>query len=275
MWQIDQQNSKAADEDKLNLKGMMVGNGVTNWTLDCEAAGVEIYHRRAFMSDELYDKMQAEGCDYSYIAFGEMPSDTCLAYYNEMSDSLSNIDPYNIYGHCWNPSEEEPDYFDYEKNEMVKKHPVDSVLVSGKDGPKSIKKRKGVSFREYTKFSSVKKRFPTVLSGENQTVNADNSSSNGDCSWGAPLEEYFNRADVKSALHIPDYIQEFAFCSDINFTMLKKGSQWIWEEMKGKYEMMHYSGDKDSVVGTYGTLGWINALGWDVTDEWKPFKVDG
>ena len=51
--------------------------------------------------------------------------------------------------------------------------------------------------------------------------------------------------------------------------MFEKGSQWIWEDLKGKYRMLKFSGDIDGVVPTTGSIGWINALGRDVLSDWR------
>lgn len=37
--------------------------------------------------------------------------------------------------------------------------------------------------------------------------------------------------------------------------------------------MMHYSGDTDGVVPTYGTKQWINGLGWKVNKPWSQWKA--
>lgn len=39
--------------------------------------------------------------------------------------------------------------------------------------------------------------------------------------------------------------------------------------------MMHYSGDRDGAVPTYGTRGWVKALNWKMLKEWRPWMTDG
>jgi len=77
-------------------------------------------------------------------------------------------------------------------------------------------------------------------------------------------------------LHIPADHQSYIECNDgtLGFTyiMEKKGSQWVWENLKGKYKMMKYSGNIDAVVPTQGTLGWINSMNRTVVNEWRQFN---
>lgn len=87
---------------------------------------------------------------------------------------------------------------------------------------------------------------------------------------------FLNRTDVRAALHIPDHIPEWTGCTGrVDYTMFAKASQWIWEELKGKYRMLKFSGDIDACVPTTGSLGWINALGWDVKEPWRQYQVAG
>lgn len=39
--------------------------------------------------------------------------------------------------------------------------------------------------------------------------------------------------------------------------------------------MLHYSGDTDGAVATLGTQNWIYTLGWDTTEAWRPYFVEG
>lgn len=37
--------------------------------------------------------------------------------------------------------------------------------------------------------------------------------------------------------------------------------------------MLKYSGDTDGAVPTYGTQGWLNDLGWDILEQWRPYYI--
>lgn len=96
------------------------------------------------------------------------------------------------------------------------------------------------------------------------------------CTFGMPIADYFNRVDVRNALHIPTTVQAWELCTDeIEYNVGSTGSQWIYEQLAatGKYRMLHYSGDVDGAVPTLGTYNWIQSLGWDVTTEWYAYSV--
>lgn len=54
------------------------------------------------------------------------------------------------------------------------------------------------------------------------------------------------------------------------------GSQWIWEELHDTgddYRFLKYSGDVDGSVPTLGTEKWINMLGWDILEAYRPYYL--
>ena len=48
------------ESEKINVKGMMVGNGVTNWTYDTMPATTDMGYWHSIMSQDMHDKMVAE-----------------------------------------------------------------------------------------------------------------------------------------------------------------------------------------------------------------------
>jgi carboxypeptidase C (cathepsin A) len=40
-------------------------------------------------------------------------------------------------------------------------------------------------------------------------------------------------------------------------------------------KLMHYSGDRDGAVPTYGTRGWVKSLGWKKEKEWEQWTTQG
>jgi len=97
--QIDLFNQNA--EEPINLKGMMVGNGVTNWKYDTTPATVYTAWSHELISYELHDQMVALDCDYSGDALGVPSTPECEALLDQMNDEMEVINIYNIYGTCY------------------------------------------------------------------------------------------------------------------------------------------------------------------------------
>lgn len=83
-YDIHQHNEMFKDDDnvfKPNLKGFMVGNGVTNYDYDCTPAYVDMAYWHSLYGQDLKDKIDAANCD-----FGGMPSRAskeCQGYLRE------------------------------------------------------------------------------------------------------------------------------------------------------------------------------------------------
>mmetsp|Transcript_18150 Transcript_18150/g.31023 ORF Transcript_18150/g.31023 Transcript_18150/m.31023 type:complete len:297 (-) Transcript_18150:45-935(-) len=246
---------------------MLVGNGVTNWTYDTMPATIELLYWRSLIDQELHDSIKAAECDYATLEFDPSTiSEECMGYLTTVTDDyIAKINIYNIYGQCYGATEDHAkEYFDYELNKM---RPYQTHLKQLKvsDG-KLSQTRKFATARDYTPWMFAKKG----------RVGSDGVSELPPCTFGQPIIDYLNNASVKEQLHIPEYVQAWDLCKDnINYTMFFKGSQFIWEELRGKYRMLKYSGDMDASVPTLGTVNWITALGWETKKEWRQYKVDG
>jgi carboxypeptidase C (cathepsin A) len=55
--------------------------------------------------------------------------------------------------------------------------------------------------------------------------------------------------------------------------MQDEASEWIYYVLRGHIKMMHYSGDTDGVIPTYGTKRWIEGLRWPVMQPWSQWKL--
>lgn len=67
-WQIYTFNQKQKSADKINLKGMLVGNGCTNWEYDSLPAMLSTLYYRNVMDTETWDMFNKEKClDKNYM----------------------------------------------------------------------------------------------------------------------------------------------------------------------------------------------------------------
>lgn len=92
------------------------------------------------------------------------------------------------------------------------------------------------------------------------------------------MTAWLNQNDTKMALNVVDKPWEDCnMTMNQNWVILDEGSQWIYESLKtsGYIRMMHYSGDTDGVVPTYGTKLWIEDLKWAKDGDYTKWKTDG
>mmetsp|Transcript_2343 Transcript_2343/g.2281 ORF Transcript_2343/g.2281 Transcript_2343/m.2281 type:complete len:82 (+) Transcript_2343:184-429(+) len=81
-------------------------------------------------------------------------------------------------------------------------------------------------------------------------------------------------------MHIPAEVHDWVDCTNrMIYHNLYFGSQWVYEKYHGQYRMLHFSGDADSVVPTWGTLDWLEQFKKDLriktTVDWMPYYFEG
>jgi hypothetical protein len=135
------------------------------------------------------------------------------------------------------------------------------ICYGTEENPQMYGQRKGVTAQQYT---------PWIFDG------VEGASTLPPCTFGEPIMAYFDRPDVRAALHISDLVGAWELCTNnIDYTTQADGSQWVYEALHGKYRMMHYSGDVDGAVSIVGTQGWIDSLGWQTEEAWRPYMYAG
>ena len=97
---VKHNEEKGRDAFKPNLKGFAVGNGVTNWKLDCTPAQLDMSYWHSLMSEDMHEKFQKLDCDW------HMPSmvgvtDECMDLLSEFEPTIEKVNVYDIFGVCW------------------------------------------------------------------------------------------------------------------------------------------------------------------------------
>lgn len=97
----------------------------------------------------------------------------------------------------------------------------------------------------------------------------------------ANLAGWLNQEDTKEAIHVNSSTHNITWvdCNGkINqqWQFLPEASQWIYTVLKtsGYVRMMHYSGDTDGVLPTYGTKRWIESLNWPKIGNYSMWRTD-
>jgi len=206
-------------------------------------------------STETYEAMQAANCDYSGMPWNEFPSQDCMDLMTKFSDDTDKVNVYNIFGYCWGlPTE------DGSHKSIPKEGELGLTAVGGQ-----IKTYKKVfTQKDYTPWA-----FPNL-------PNKKNLKETPPCVDGEFIIKYLNRPEVRHALYIPDSARGWDMCagSEFEYSINKIGSQWIYEALRGKIRMLHYSGDIDGAVPTTGTYNWIQTMGAKILEEYRPWMID-
>jgi len=95
--------SNANNATSFPLKGIMVGNGVTNWTYDTLPASMEFAYQRGLIDTELHNKYKEMKCDITKVAplnASAEPAE-CNDYVERFSKLTEELDVYNIYAKCY------------------------------------------------------------------------------------------------------------------------------------------------------------------------------
>jgi hypothetical protein len=184
----------------------MVGNGVTNWTYDTETAFIDMAYWHSLYSQETHDAMVANKCDYTGIPLGRNATQPCMDLFDKFSVDVEDINVYNIFGECYG--------------------------LPGKNG----KKVGSAHERGLVKVGNELKSYKKYYTAADYTPWLKNRIGElPPCVYGDPLLAYLNSAEVRSALHIPEQYPAWDMCNSdtFDYTILERGSQWIYEALKG------------------------------------------
>lgn len=203
---IDTHNKGATPADKINLKGMMVGNGVTNWLYDTYPAYVKMSYWHSLFDGKDYDLTLVNKCNWTKLIFpnsGEPLSKECDNLIDRFSELTQNVNIYDIFGKCYGAKDE------FGNLHMKPEETFKKVMVTD-GGLKSYKK--GFTAKEYTPW--IFNKYTEKKLGETPP-----------CIYAQPVIDYFNQKDVRSALKIPDKVPAWDMCSGIiDYTRGEKAS---------------------------------------------------
>ena len=230
----------------INLAGIMVGNGATNWTYDVWPSFTATAANLTTIPLKLWKDMEANNC-VAYFHNVRPSTDTqiCLDLAAKVQASTSDLNWYDLYRQNYALSPLNGDSEDR----------YATAVIGGEE--RTFKR--GYTQREYTPWAEHIKhsRYSDVVLGDFVTF-------------------YMNRQDTRDAFNIPDDVQVYEQCSSkLDYHVQDEASIWIYPVLRNKYKLMFYSGDTDGAVSTYGSKEWIKELNWGVKEAWRPWYVNG
>ena len=88
--------------------------------------------------------------------------------------------------------------------------------------------------------------------------------------------KYFNREDVKKALHV-NLTKQWNMCStkvSKRYSRQRKASIWAYRTLfENNIRILIYNGDTDMVCPLNGNIEWIENLNFDVVEPWRSWRA--
>ena len=243
-------------EDKVNLKGVLIGNGLTDYDTDVERSMVEFGFWHGMISQETFnlfkkhcphksDELHPEE-EPSELSDGFYPRNVthrCNEIREEIRNNLDGSDIYGIYRLCPKGNQITPDnpLFYNSKNTYRK-----TILEKLKKKDKYLKE----------------------LEPE------DDVWPNG-CNEDLFFDVFLNNETIKTKLAVDTSIIWTQCWGGLNYDMGE--SFKFYSETMLKYpdlKVWVFSGTEDGVLSTLGTMRWINKLNFTIENEWTQYKVN-
>uniref|UniRef100_A0A914C171 Carboxypeptidase n=1 Tax=Acrobeloides nanus TaxID=290746 RepID=A0A914C171_9BILA len=239
----------------INLRGMSVGNGFISMKWDINSLADYMYAHGLYGKSE-WDALRkcclpqnTTYCDLTSYLYpdGTSKGSVCgdlTQFMTEYRQWMSGYDPYNIYQDCYGYTT--------------------SSFGGAEDKLHHMKKHVEENARHYAKGG-----YTAAFVDQFARMNYGSTDSNGgfQCYMTNAATSYLNQAYVRDALHIPDYVQNWTFCSnevgsnynsiynaDVNVDMTPVfeeiiDSYYVQNVLKAPFRIIIYNGDADLACG--------------------------
>ena len=235
--------SKAIIDDgkKINLKGILIGNGIGDFSVDAEYSMFDFCFNHGLIPIEDYENYIRNCHDINDFELNKnYDKKKCEKIENKMLDYFNGIDIYGIYRKCYlNNSNFINDYY-YENYYNSYKRNIYKLLKRNNNKNDNNEENELILCRDdYTMDNFLNN--DTIKNKLNATIEGK---------WTQCANELYNTYNLTDSFSF--YKDYYPLHSDLQ----------IW----------FFSGVNDAVVSTLGTLRWIEKLKWNVTTEWRQWK---
>ncbi|CAO2818972.1 unnamed protein product [Amaranthus hypochondriacus] len=242
----------------INLKGYLVGNGVTDETFDGNAL-VPFAHGMGLISDDLY-QAAATACAGNYY---NPTSEGCDALISKVDQDVDGLNIYDILEPCYHS----PDSSN--QNTANLRLPSSFTKLGQSDKPLPVRKR--IFGRAWPLRAPVREgRVPSWPEISN--------SVSVPCINDEVATAWLNDKGVRKALHADDesVAGPWELCTGRVEYNHDAGSMIIYHKnlTSRGYRALIYSGDHDMCVPFTGSEAWTKSVGYKVVDEWRPWTCN-
>ena len=246
-YRVIEYNKGVVESQKINLKGILVGNGVADWNYDTTYAMIDFAFTHHLTSYELR-------LDYNKFCIMDYDDNKCEEVLEEIDALIENINIYDYLRKCEMPTTEDGEINYY--SSYFLKSPW--------------------SFRNLEKKQKMMKSKPKFK--PNNKENNKKLRLSPPCISDEAMMNYFNRDDVKAALHVK-MDKEWELCSgEVNarYKRLDKGSIWTYPTIiSSGIRVLIFNGDTDMSVPFNGNQAWVNNLKLEIEKPWRQWRAFG
>lgn len=230
--------------EPINFKGFVVGNGVSDYTLNGNSLVFFAYYHGLF-GEDTWDKLVKYCCagvpTKDSCQFAQSTDLTCQKLVSDATSFVSSgeLDRYNLYTDCTVPSSQR-------KPVDNTRRAVDSGIIS-----ESLGQTKTLVRRKIYK----------------------------NCVDDSYIPKWLNQPSVRTALHIPDGVHTWVECSPEvgdNYITLYHTVKPFYEELlsSGKLRALLYNGDVDMACNFLGDQWFIESLNLPVLSDYQEWHFN-
>lgn len=249
-------------EKSVNLKGVLIGNGLTDVDTDVEEALIDFAYYHGLYSSETKRKLIKECSAKLRNPFNpKQVTKACNQARREIKNSLEGINIYDVYREC----KSSPTPQINEKRVMMK------TLKAASDNYKF-----NVSRLRHSHLSFLDEEDYLSLFNADETEEELGLWPDTECLDEPYTDSFLNRLDIKKKLHVREDIH-YHQCTELDYK-IGKASLDIYKNslIASDLKIWFFAGDTDGAVPFNGALKWIKKLNLNITKDkqYRPWYVN-
>lgn len=239
--------SKAIIADgNVNLKGVLIGNGLTDFEVDTERSMVEFGYWHAVIGLETWKAFQ-RNCPHLEPESNDLEPRNVTKRCNEIRQQIANeftgLDPYGIYREC-------PFSANNNNNNNIINKSQQHVMMNT-----LTKIRKGISTRTTNEELEPEIGIWPPLCGDDYTV-----------------YNFLNNATIKHKLGVNENVTWVQCSGDVSEHYVMSQSLDFYQTFINEHPELRvwfFSGENDAVLPTIGTFRWMDKLNLEIKTEFR------
>ncbi|KAF3435117.1 hypothetical protein FNV43_RR22204 [Rhamnella rubrinervis] len=249
----------AGTEPIINLKGYLVGNGVTDEEFDGNAL-VPFVHGMGLISDNLFEEVNVE-CKGKYY---NSAIESCKIKLAKVDEEVDGLNIYDILEPCYH------DEVLRETATIKLKLPSSFRQLGETERPLAVRTRmfgRAWPLRAPVR-DGIVPTWPQLL-----------NSHTVPCTDDEVAYAWLNDESVRKAIYAEkeSLVGRWELCSDKIFFNHDAGSMIKYHKnlTSRGYRALIFSGDHDMCVPFTGSEAWTRSVGYKIVDEWRPWTSNG